>query len=183
MSTPITSLSRLQELLPQMFQATELPGRAYLRFQLALDITGLFAMERVRESLLVPAGKITPLPNMPQPVLGVMSSRNHAFCVVELAELLGLRSSLVYSRHYHVIVVGIPPSNSQEPSSNPEQLLGIAVNRIQGMTRLVSENIHSPKENISYHLIPYLQGCAIEKEEQLLVFDVPAIVSASLLYE
>jgi positive phototaxis protein PixI len=171
MSTP-SSISRLQELLPQMFQATQLPGEVYLRFQLTNEITALLSMDCVQESLLVPSGQITPLPNMAEPVLGLMSSRNHVFLAIDLAELLGWRSLSVYSQNYHIVVVRV----------EGELLLGIAVKCIQGMTRLMPEKIHSSVSEFASNVRPYIRGYAMEREEKLLVLDDQAIVTASVLY-
>ena len=181
MSTP-TPRSRLQELLPQMFHATQLPGEPYLRFQLTAEMKALLSMEHVQESLLVPAGQITRLPNMPDHVMGLMSSRERVFCTLDLDRLLGLRSSSVYSRQYHVVVVRVPQCDSQQFSSEQELLLGIAVSRILGITRLISENLQLPIGDFSSNLKPYLRGYVVEKEERLVVLDTQAITTASLLY-
>jgi hypothetical protein len=54
-----TSLSRLQELLPQLFQTHQLPGDVYLRLQLTAEITALLSVEQVKESILANAEQIT----------------------------------------------------------------------------------------------------------------------------
>lgn len=177
-----TPRSRLQELLPQMFQATELPGQPYLRFQLTAEIKALLSMEHVRESLLVPARQITPLPNMPETVIGLMSSRERVFCAIELDLLFGLRPSPVYSRQYHIVVLRVSQSSSQQSSSEQELLLGIAVSSILGITRLISENLQLPRKDFASNLKSYLQGYVVEKEERLLVLDARSIINASLLY-
>ncbi len=173
---------RLQELLPQMFQATELPGQPYLRFQLGAESKALLSMEHVRESLLVPAGKITPLPNMPEAVMGLMSSRERVFCALDLDMLLGLRSSPVYSRQYQIVVLRVPQSGLQQFSSEQDLLLGMAVSSILGITRLISENLQLPRKDFASNLKSYLQGYVVEKEERLLVLDARSIINASLLY-
>jgi twitching motility protein PilI len=177
-----TSASRLQELLPQLFQANLPPGEPYLRFQLTAEMTALMSMERVRESLFVSAELITPLPNMPESVIGIMSSRNHVFCVIDLAQMLMLPSTLISSRQYHVVVLRVS-RNTISPNSYEEILLGIAVNRIQGITRLTSEKITSPRGDFPPSLTPYLRGCLVEKEKQVLVLDFQAIATASPLGE
>lgn len=175
-----TPLSRLQELLPQLFQANQLRSEPYLRFQLTAEMTALFSMEQVKESLLVDAEQITPLPNLPDPVIGIVSSRNHVFCVIDLAQLLMLPSVVTSSQRYHIVVVGVSQSLSQ-PASESELLLGIAVERIQGITRLNSSKLQSPIANFPASLTPYLRGCV--GDEQTPVLDVRAIANALSLYE
>ena len=169
-----SSLLRLQEFLPQLFQSQHLPGKPYLRFQLTSQITALFSMDKVKESLLVKAEQITPLPNLPASVMGIMSSRNHVFCVVDLAQFLMLPSIVTSSQRYHIIVVGTPQA---PPALESELLLGVAVERIEGITRLTSDKLKSPLEDFPPSLTPYLQGCI--ENEKTIVLDVPSLVDAT----
>ncbi len=166
----------LQALLPQLFESNQIPGEPYLRFQLTTEITALFAMSTVQESLLVEPSQITPLPNLPLSVMGIMSSRNRVFCVLELAEFLQLPSVATFSQRYQVVVVRAPQSNSPSES---ELLLGITVGRIQGITRLTAEKLESPLTDFPATLTPYLMGCVAEGEQKLLALDVRAIIRAS----
>lgn len=168
-----TSASKLQELLPQLFQANLPPGEPYLRFQLTSEITALMSMKQVQESLLVSAEKITSLPNMPESFIGIINSRNHVFSVIDLARMLNL-SSAASSREHHIIVLQAASS-----SSDRESLLGIAVNRIQGIARLTQEQLESPIEDFPATLTPYLRGCVDEDGKRILVLSAKAIISAT----
>lgn len=163
------SSSRLEKLLPQLFQAKQQPGDAYLRFLLTTDIPILIRMEAVQESLLVPAESITPIPNLPEWMLGLMNSRNAVFSVVDLAQMLGLPTLVGNPRQYHVVVVQTFTSDRRE------MLLGLMVNKIQGLTRVVSEEIQSPVGTFPEGLTPYLQGCVGFGEECALLLSVEAI--------
>jgi twitching motility protein PilI len=130
-------------------------------------------MEYVKESLLVPAENITPLPNMSGAVMGLMSSRDRVFCVIDLAQLVGISSLSTYARQCHIIVVRIFQSEK-------ELLLGIAVNRVQGITRVRSEEMTSPPRDFLPSLTPYVRGCVMDKEQELLVLDRGAIITEAI---
>jgi twitching motility protein PilI len=168
-----SSLSRLQELLPELFRSTQLTGDPYLRFGLTSELSALLSMEYVKESLLVAGENITPLPNMSGAVMGLMNSRDRVFCVIDLAQLLGLSPLSTYSRQYHTIVARIFQAEK-------ELLLGIAVNRVQGISRVISEEMRSPPRDFPPSLIPYLHGCLKDQEKHLPVLNIEAIVKQTL---
>jgi positive phototaxis protein PixI len=177
-----TSLARLQQLLPQLFQESSPAGKAYLRFQLTPEIAAAISMEQVQESLLVPSEKISPLPNLPEAVIGIMSARDRIFCVVDLAQLVGLPSTSISARQYHTIVVRVAASQSGNGSLLAEErefLLGIAVDRIQGLVRFDDDKIQPPDRDCSTQLAPYLCGTVIEDDDRLLVLDVESIAKST----
>jgi twitching motility protein PilI len=177
------SFVRLQELLPQLSQSTQLPGNPYLRFQLTSGVTALLPMEYVQESLLVPEEYITPLPNMSEFVVGLMSSRDRVFCVIDLAQMVGISSPTAYARQYHVVVLHVSQFVSQPSTSGQELFMGMIVNRIQGITRVVPEVITSLQGNFTPSLTAYLCGSVMEKEQPLPILDTRAIATAPHLYE
>ncbi|MEM8778096.1 MAG: chemotaxis protein CheW [Cyanobacteria bacterium P01_G01_bin.49] len=179
-----TPLSRLQELLPQLFESTQLPGDRYLRFQLTTEISALFSMEYVQESLLVPSEQITPIPSMSASVIGLMNSRDKIFCVIDLGQLMGLSPLSTYTRQYHIVVVRVSQLVPQQASGKQELFLGMAVNQVQGISRIISDQLKSVQENTKgdfpVTLTPYLRGYVIEKEQQLLVLEMETIIKKSL---
>lgn len=177
-----TSLSRLQELLPQLFQAHQLPGEPYLRFQLTADITALLPMEQVKESLLVNAEQVTPLPNLPDSVMGIMSSRNQVFCVIDLAQMLMLQSVANFAQRYHVVVIRLSPGLFQF-ASDCDLLLGIAVERILGISRLTSDKIQLPTIDLPSSLRSYAWGAVVDGDKETLVLDILSIATDLSLYE
>ena len=166
--TPSSPAARIQTNLQELFQGNLAPGDAYIRFQLTTrvnslprdylrqgkkvisDMTFLLSMEQVRESLLVEANRITPLPNMPESVIGIMNSKNQVFCVFDLAELLRLHSQSIFYRQYQIIVL---QTRWEKPI-----YLGLAVTHLQGIVRLTPEEIDSSLEGLPSHLSPYLCG-------------------------
>lgn len=130
-----SAASRVQANLKELFSSNLAPGNAYVKFQLADDLTALLSMDQVQESLIVAAEQITTLPSMPKSALGIMSSRDRVFCVFDLSQLLNLASSLVNPRQYQIIVL----QTTTEPAIN----VGLAVNQLQGIVRFLDQDIVS----------------------------------------
>lgn len=178
-----SSFSKLQELLPQLFQASTIEGDRYLRFSLNADIKAVISMEQVQESLLVSAEKITPIPNMPSQVIGLMSSRDSVFCVIDLAQVMSLTPLSNYLRQYHIVVVDMSPWVGQSDSSEKKLLIGIAVNQIQGITRVLSKEISTNPEIFTQLLTQknpenfkhFFRGSFKDQEEELLILDLETI--------
>lgn len=182
-----TSLARLQQLLPQLFQADLPEGKAYLRFQLTADIAAAISMERVQASLLIPGDRVTPLPNLPEAVIGIINTRDRFFCVFDLAQLLMLPSALISAREYHTIVLrvnvdNLPASfgsgNNSTLSEAGDLFMGIAVDRIQGIVRLNADKLRSPELDFPDRLSPYISGVTIEDGKQILVLNIESISNA-----
>lgn len=176
-ATPL--LGRLQQLLPQMFHSEQLPGESYIRFQLTPESEALFSMEWVSESLIVSSKQVTPIPNLPEFFLGLIGKGDRVFCLVDLAHLLKLPSPILSSRYYQTIVIRVNQNfqdlGLSDSSINREILLGLAVHRIQGTSRLQPEDLLSTVGEDLSNLTPYLQGCVLEQEKRLLVLDPGAI--------
>ncbi|MGK7958212.1 MAG: chemotaxis protein CheW, partial [Crocosphaera sp.] len=152
MSTATSSLSRLQELLPQLFETPNVQGEPYLRCQLTPKINGLVSMEFVQESLLVPGEQITFIPNMPSFVMGLMTSRDRVFFVIDLPHLMGLSSPCPLLQTYQIIVLRISSFISETTNPDQELLLGFVVPRIQGVIRVMSKQIVPSQPDISSEL-------------------------------
>ncbi|BAQ59898.1 purine-binding chemotaxis protein [Geminocystis sp. NIES-3708] len=181
MSSSSSSLSRLEELLPQLFQSINLKGNIYLRCQLATETTVLIAMNVIRESLLVEREQITPIPQMSNFVLGLMNSRDSVFFAIDLPQLLDFLPLPIYTPKYHMIVINVSPFLPKSSDSETENLLGLAVNQIQGITRILESEVKSPleyslKQDTVSTLIPYLQGWAKFSNQYLPILDIETIV-------
>jgi positive phototaxis protein PixI len=168
------SLARLKELLPQLFQPIQISGESYLRFQLTPELPALLPMEQVQEAMLVSADSVTPLPNMPAFVLGVMSSRERVFCVVDLGQLLGLPPMLTNPREYQVVVMPLLSASS-------EKRIGLAVHQVRGVARFNPEQLRSQVGDVPECLKPYLIGCTVEADERALILDAVAIANSRTL--
>ncbi len=162
--------SRIQANLQELFKAKLAPGDAYIRFQLTSDMTALLSMEQVQESLVVEAEKITPLPGMPESVIGIMNSRDRVFCVFDLAQLLTLPSPFIAPRQYQIIVL---QTNSEQPI-----YIGLAVTLLKGIVRLPTEKIKSSLDAFADRIAPYLCGAVQEEETINPILDFNSISEA-----
>ena len=180
MSTATSSISQLEKLLPQLFETPKLQGETYLRCQLTSQMSGLVSMEFVQESLLVPGENITFIPNMPSLVMGLMTSRDRVFFVIDLPHLLGLASPCPLLQTYQMIVLRISSLMSQPTNLDQEMLLGLVVPRIHGVMRVMSQEKETDQEDFSSHLIPYIQGQVRDADKLLPILNLAAIVEQTL---
>jgi positive phototaxis protein PixI len=177
--TTNTTLARLQQLLPQLFQPVQVTGDPYLRFQLTPEIPALLAMTRVQEALVVSASSISPLPNLPALAIGIMNTRDRVFLVIDLAQLLGLAPLPVNPRNYQVIV--IQSSDIDADGSESKKYIGLAVQRVRGVARFETEQLQSLTGDFSHCLTPYLLGSFGTAADQILVLDTEAVIQAPSL--
>jgi positive phototaxis protein PixI len=176
-----STLTRLQQLLPELFQPLVVTGDLYLRFQLTPEIPALLPMARVQEALLVPATAISPLPNLPAFAIGMMNARDRVFWVVDLGQLLGLPQILTNPRDYQVVVMQLAatePESFDAADSSNEPSLGLAVNRVKGVARFEPEHLQSSVTDVPECLQPHLLGCFIEADERILVLNPATIATA-----
>ncbi|HIK37037.1 MAG: chemotaxis protein CheW [Geminocystis sp.] len=131
---------RLRQLLPQLFTPQQLAGKLYLRCAVGGNSV-LVEITQIDESLLVEAEKITPIPQMPPHVMGLINSRQRVFFVVDLPQFLGFEPLPHNSRRYHILV-----AEKTAGGHNP-LFLGLAVNRIEGVTRILPEDSLSSEES------------------------------------
>ncbi len=150
--------SKLHENVQGFFEVNLAPGDAYLRFKLTSDLTALLSMEQVEESLVVENTLITPVPNVAKTVIGMVSSRDHVFCVFDLAQSLGLSADGIAPQQYQIIVMR---TNDEQPL-----YIGLAVNRLHGIVRYTKEQIQASLQAISPQIEPYLCG-AVQQDNAL----------------
>lgn len=184
--TANTTLARLQQLLPHLFNPVEVSGDLYLRFQLTPELPALLTMERVQEALLIPANEISPLPNMPEFTIGMTSFRDRVLCVVDLSQLLGLPALPPNLQNYQVVIInllaiGAGAHAASEMSAG--KYLGLAVQRVRGVARFGLETIKPGGAELAECLRPYLMGYFAEKNEQVLVLDTTAIATTPKLFQ
>ena len=183
--TTNTILTRLQQLLPQLFQPLEISGDLYLRFQLTSEIPALLSMERVLEALLVPEETISSLPNLPAMTIGMMNSGDRVFCIVDLGQLLGLPPIAINPRDYQVIRIDNRAQIERvgdTPDRNSNKCLGLAVRQIRGVVRLETSQLQSSCGDVPECLTPYLMGSFIEDDRRSVVLNADAIAKAPALF-
>lgn len=145
-------------------------GDPYLKLRLSDRVPVALPMEAAREVIVVPVEQVTPIPNMPICVLGLLNQRSRVFWVVDLSIMLGYAGFMANTRAYNIAILQV----GQVP-------LGLAVPTVEGVTRFPSETIQSPIGTVAPSIAPYLRGCLPEEREILLVLDPDAIVYASVL--
>ncbi|MEL6385597.1 MAG: chemotaxis protein CheW, partial [Cyanobacteria bacterium J06626_18] len=157
-------------LIPLPNRAEKATGDAYLQFQLGPQSPAVFAMQHIQEVMTLPLSRLTPMPNMPPCLLGLMNHRSHVLWVVDLAYLLELNHIDESTRQYNVIVIRVGKIR-----------LGLAVPQINGIVWFEQDKLQSPVGHTSNGLVPYLQGCIWQENTMLLVLDAATISHASLL--
>lgn len=144
----------------------------YLKFHLDQHSPAILAMEHVQEVLIVPPRRITPMPNMPEYVLGLLNRRSRVVWVIDLAQALGLQPLGINTQQYSVVIIQVK-----------QITLGLLVQEVNGVTHFSSDLIQAPTELVISALIPYLHGCVFQEPEVLLVLNAEAIVLSPTLYK
>lgn len=145
-------------------------GDPYLRLRLSDNVPVALPMEAAREVIMMSMEQITPIPNMPTCVLGLLNQRSRVIWVVDLSIMLGYAGFTANTRQFNIVILQV----GQTP-------LGLAVPKVQGVTRFPLETIQSPIGTVAPNIAPYLRGCLPEEREVLLVLDPDAIINASVL--
>ena len=139
--------------------------RPYLKVQLTLQRAAFLPMELTQEAISVASDRITPIPNMPSHVLGLLNQRSHVFWAINLAQMLGLSHQAFTLQRYSLVIIrsnGIP--------------LGLVIPEVKGVARINPEEIESPIGAIAPGLVPYLRGCYRQGQELIWVLDPEAII-------
>ena len=176
-----TATDRLKELLPELFSVRDIEGDSYLRLQLNSEISALIDLNQVQESLVVPSREITTIPNVPEYVLGLMTSRGEVFLALDLAHMIGLPPEIINCRQYQVIVIKTSfadeaITSASEQSDNPS-FLGLVVNRILGVSRIISDDLESFNRDIPTALIPFVKGSVKQQDHQYLLLDIKSLIA------
>jgi len=165
-----TPTERLQQLLPRLFSEERVTGERYLLFQLSPDFKAALGLEQVWEATVIPTTAITPIPQMPSYILGWNNGRDRVYCLINLAEFLGLETTTKIPQAYSTIVVQVPSNGN-----NRTLLLGLTVNRIIRTLTVNPESITSPAGGGPAQLTPYLQGELEQEQQRIALLDLVAI--------
>ena len=190
MQTPLqlpSSLGRLHSLLPEVFTPTSRTGELFLRFQLGQNVNAAISLERIVETMRLPAPRITPMPNMSACTLGLLENQGKVFWAVDLARALGMTQGATRAREYEIIIIkALPLDNSTTAVANSANgetlLLGLVVEKIRSTLRLQSDEIETtPLKDVSV-LQPYTQGHFTRDGDETLILSVEALSNAKGLY-
>jgi positive phototaxis protein PixI len=145
-------------------------GDMFLRFQLDRQTTAVVPMLHTQEAIILPAGRISVIPNLPTPVMGLFNRRSSLLWLVDLPDILGLEPIDRHAHSYDVALLKV----GQTP-------LAVAVRSILGVTRFAKEEIESPIGSFNPAFTPYLHGWILREQELVLVLDPEAIINAKVL--
>ena len=154
-----------------MNQEEKSSSDSFLKFHLEQQTPCILAMAQVQEVLIIPSRRITPMPNMPECVLGLMNRRNRVLWVIDLALMLSLQPLGTNAQQYNLIII-----------QAKQITLGLLVQEVKGVAHFATKLIQAPTELVTSALIPYLSGCIVEEQEVLLVLSAEAIVLSPTLY-
>lgn len=180
----LTTTDRLENLLPQLFSQQQREGNYYLRLQLTEETNILLDLSYVRESLTINSSQITPVPNLPEYVVGMMSSRNQVFFALDLAHLAGFPPATLNQREYQTVVVQIGSSH-KNVQSDEFNLYGLTVMRVQGISRILpgkfAQSIAEAPENIRN----FVQGSILETDgdagsQRSFLIDLARLISSKI---
>jgi len=145
-------------------------GDPYLKLQLTPQRAAVLPMEQAQEAIAVPVNRVTPMPNMPACVLGLLNQKSRVLWVIDLAQLLGLQTQVLTLQQYNIAIIRI----GKRP-------LGLVVPEIKGIVRFVNEAMISPIGEVEPELTPYLRGCFTQDQETLWVLDPEAMINSPIL--
>jgi twitching motility protein PilI len=131
-------------------------------------------MRYVQEAMVLPARRLTPMPNMPACMLGLMNRRSRVMWVIDLSQMLGLPALDANTQQYNLVLVQVGAI-----------ALGLAVQQVEGITWINPDQIHPSIGQVLPSLAPYLRGCTVQqqnqRQEMLLVLDAETIAQSPIL--
>ena len=144
-------------------------NHSHLRFRLG-NYSALLSTHQVLEAITLPAASLTPMPNMPPAMLGLINRRSQVLWVADLALLLGIPVAYPNSQQYNLVLLQMN-----------QVLLGLRVHEINSILSLPTEQICPVPGHVSSGLVPFLKGCFLQGNEVLLVLSAEAILRAQAL--
>jgi positive phototaxis protein PixI len=167
--------ARLQQLLPQLFEVDQRTGDPFLRLQVTADRAMALPLASVEETQLLSPREITPMPNMPNHILGLMRVKGQVLWLASLAHLLGLATEVERSYRYETIVLRLTSEPSMAAPGEADLFFGLAVSKIKGSMRLTRDAIQPIGANLPPDLHPFLAGQVSHDDETILILKPEAL--------
>jgi positive phototaxis protein PixI len=145
-------------------------GDPYLKVQLTPQMAAVLPMEHAQEAIAIPFDRITPVPNMPVFVLGLLNQRSRVFWAIDLPLMLGLSDQPINGQQYNLVII--------KSGNSP---LGLVVPKVQSVLRFNLDEMYSPIGEAPSSLVSYLRGCFSQVGKTLWVLDPEAIIHSSTL--
>jgi positive phototaxis protein PixI len=149
---------------------TKTTGEMFLRVQLDDRTTAVIPMLHTQEAIVLPVGRISVMPNLPAPVMGLFNRRSSLLWLVDLPEILGLKPIDRHVQSYDIALLKVN-----------EAPLAVAVRSILGVIRFEQAEIVSSVDKFNPALAPYLSGWILRDQESILVLNPAAIINAQVL--
>ena len=138
-------------------------GDIYVKVQLDSYTSAILSMDYVQEVLIVPISRISPMPNMPHCILGLLNRRNRVLWVIDLAQVLNL-SLDTNAQQYHIVIILVNQVS-----------LALVVQEVKGVIRLTPDCVQSSIEQACSDITDYIYGWAVQAQESLMVLNAEAI--------
>jgi positive phototaxis protein PixI len=151
-------------------RSTKTTGEMFLRFQLDNKTSAVVPMLQTQEAIVLPASRVSVIPNLPAPVIGLFNRRSSLLWLVDLPEIMGLAPIDRRAHSYDVALLKV--------ESTP---LAIAVRSIVGVVRFDPAEIEPPIDSFNPAFTPYLSGWILQEKEVVFVLDPTAIIEAQAL--
>ena len=146
-------------------------GETYLKFLLDPQTPVVLPMKQVQEVLVLSANRLTPMPNMPACIIGLINRRSRVLWVVDLTRMLGT-PPLDLNTQQHTLVIIRPGAIS----------LGVVVQQVEGTVWMTPDQLQPPPGHVASSLLPYLRGCVLQEQEIWFVLDALSLLQSSVLH-
>jgi positive phototaxis protein PixI len=145
-------------------------GTPHLKVWLDQEMPAAIAMNDAHAAMAIEPSRISPMPNMPSHVVGMLAHRSRVIWTIDLAKMLNLTPVNLRQPKLNVILLEVD-----------RQMLACLVPRVDSVMRFMPEEVISPLGNFSAELVPYLQGWLPYSRDILLVLSARALVTAPLI--
>ena len=147
--------------------AAQPTDESFLTVYLPPDTTALLAVEQLSEVLKVPLAQLTPIPHLPEWILGVYNWRGEILWMVDLGSRLGLQPWHAQDMPPAIapaVVLEAPSSSGQAPLK-----VGLVVRRVDDIVALDPGELQSPPNAlVTDQLAPFLRGHWLDSTGQML---------------
>lgn len=145
-------------------QAQAATGGQFLTFNLGEETFGL---EILRVQELKAYSTITPIPNAPPHVIGLMNLRGAVIPIIDLRRKFGM-PAVAYTKFTVIIVVTVGP-----------KVIGLMVDAVSDVLDLQASQIAPPPEFDASVDVSYLTGLGTAGEQLVTLLDVDKLVALS----
>lgn len=145
-------------------------GDIYVKVQLDKYTSAILSMDYVQEVLIVPISRISPMPNMPDCILGLLNRHNRVLWVIDLAQVMNL-SLDTNAQQYHIVIILVNQVS-----------LALVVQEVKGVIRFTPDCIQSSIEQACSDITDYIHGWVVQAQETLMVLNAEAIAHSPSLH-